>query len=450
MRLARRLWVGSGLAAAMTLSVGYGCGDASDRAFEPTPDAETPSGQFDGGGDAACGLACRVPTCSAGATTSISGVVLDPAGKNPIYNAIVYVPLAAVEPFPDGVQCDHCGVLASGDPFVSVLTNERGEFRLEGVPAGADIPLVIQIGKWRRQVRLPEVKACTDNPITDRESTRLPRKKSEGDLPLIAVTTGCDPMECLLRRFGVDDSEFTTPLKNGRIHLYKAVQGEGAIGSPYAPTLWDHVEELKRYDMVLLSCECEANPLNKSPQALQAMSDYASAGGRVFGNHYQSYWFREGTAAFKSSATWLEPHTQTSFAKTVDVDTSFPKGQAFSDWLANVDASVAPGKIAMSVERSIGDVNPAVAQRWIYEKEDGGAISAKYMTFNTPVGVPVDKQCGRAVFTDLHLGTGSGGKFFPEGCATGALSPAEQALEFLFFDLASCVQDDKVKPVPPR
>lgn len=427
-----------------------GCGssraafDAPDTGPPPPPSLGTPP-------DASCGLACRVPTCSGGATTTISGVVLDPAGQSPIYDAIVYVPLKPVDPFPQGVSCDRCGVVASGDPLVSTLTDVRGEFHLTGVPAGADVPLVIQVGKWRRQITLPNVDACKDNPIADRELTRLPRKKSEGDIPLIAVTTGCDPMECLLRRIGIDDSEFTTPSHNGRIHLYKAEQGEGVIGSPYAETLWDDVDALKKYDIVLMSCECDAYPTNKSEQARQNMSAYASAGGRVFGNHYHSYWFREGPADFKSSATWAADPTGTTNTEVFDVDTSFPKGKAFDDWLANADASAGPGKIDLNyVGASVGDVNPAVSQRWIYETLDGGAISAKYMTFNTPVGKPPEEQCGRVVFTDLHLGTGEGGKYFPDGCETKPLSPQEKALEFLLFDLSACVQDDKQAPKPPR
>jgi hypothetical protein len=38
----------------------------------------------------------------------------------------------------------------------------RGRFRIDNVPVGKDVPLVVQVGKWRRQVMLPEVLPCQD------------------------------------------------------------------------------------------------------------------------------------------------------------------------------------------------------------------------------------------------------------------------------------------------
>jgi hypothetical protein len=167
-----------------------------------------------------CDLKCRQKKCADGKySTTLTGVVRDPAGVNPIYNAVVYVPLDPVEPFAPGVHCEACGAIASVKPVVSTLTNERGEFRLENVPVGANVPVVVQIGRWRRQLTVANVPECTDTAL-DPEATRLPRKKAEGDIPQMAVTTGCDPMECLLRQFGIDDSELTAPIQFGRVHLY--------------------------------------------------------------------------------------------------------------------------------------------------------------------------------------------------------------------------------------
>jgi hypothetical protein len=69
------------------------------------------------------------------------------------------------------------------------------------------------------------------------------------------------------------------------------------------------------------------------------------------------------------------------------------------------------------------------------------------MSFNTQVGTTPDKQCGRFVYSDLHV-TGSGGTNFPTDC-TGAPTAQEQALEFFFFDLSACVQDPGQPPPQP-
>ena len=88
--------------------------------------------------------------------------------------------------------------------------------------------------------------------------------------------------------------------------------------------------------------------------------------------------------------------------------------------------------------------------RGVYRGDDE---MTNYLTVNTPVGVPADQQCGKFVFGDMHLyggdvqpaATALPDDQFPASCGK-ELTPEEKALAFLFFDLASCIQDEKVDP----
>src|SRR5450432_4023023 len=116
------------------------------------------------------GLQCQIVICKGGGTTTLSGTVYDPAGKNPLYDANVYIPLMPGDPLPPfstGASCDSCGAAASLDALRATQTDANGQFVLADVPAGANIPVVVQMGKWRREIMLTSVTGCGNNVVAN-------------------------------------------------------------------------------------------------------------------------------------------------------------------------------------------------------------------------------------------------------------------------------------------
>ena len=401
----------------------------------------------------------------------MTGTVYDPAGKLPLYNVMVYVPNGPLSPLESGPACASCE-LSTERPVSTALTDTEGRFVLGDVPVGTEIPIVFQVGKWRRQIAVP-VAACVDNPLTDPNLTRLPRNQSEGEIPLIAIATGAgDSMECLPRRLGLDDAEFTTGAGSGRIHLFeggsysaagstKATKAfapelnDGAELSP-ATELWASVEALSEYDMVLLSCEGEANDDEKSEAARQAMYQYASSGGRVLASHLHHFWFSAGPDVVPQVATWADRAPPEMDPSIATINTSFPKGDALAQWLLNVGASTTRGELELhSARDNVQAVNPSYATEWMSIQNmrfPDAPKAVQYLSFNAPLGVAPEQQCGRAIYTDLHVsatGNDGPGARFPDGCEERELSPQEKAVAFMLFDLSACLIPDDQLPAPP-
>lgn len=408
--------------------------------------------------DSCVGLECAKVDCSTmgGGTTTLSGTVFAPNGELPLYGVTVYVPNADPGPIPAGVQCSKCNDVLAGNPLAQAVTDEAGKFTLTDVPVSPNLPVIIQVGKWRRQITVPTVTACTDTPI-DAGQTRLPRNHTEGDMPQIALTTGAaDALECLLLKIGVDPAEITTGSEAGKVHLYvgsgdPSFPATGSFDSTFAggarplsgaTPFWNSSTTLDKYDIVLMSCEGSEYEDAKSATAIQNIYDYANKGGRVFLSHYHYYWINQAPQPWSMALTLtddfdlLDPVVGT-------VDQSFDKGQAMAQWLVNVGASTTLGQLPITDGRNIAKaVNATLAQRYIYL--DGSAAADGFAgpqvsQFTTPLDLQESDRCGKVVYSDMHVSsTSTPGDPFPLGCSTG-LTPQEKALAFMIFDISSCV-----------
>jgi hypothetical protein len=260
---------------------------------------------------------------------------------------------------------------------------------------------------------------------------------------------------CILRKIGIDDSEFTAPTAEGRVHLFRAGGVTLAGEIPDASTLWGDAAVLARYDMVLLPCGAVQGGIGGSPVASAAqaarrrLAEYADAGGRVFTTDLSYSWLTGESSPYIDTATWIaDPSIDEPLSPlSARVDTTFPKGHALAEWLQGIGATPVLGEISLNetYRRSLSPNPPS--QRWLYSETPA---SLQAFTFNTPLDVTSDEQCGRVFYSSFHI---AGATFnditFPASCDTAALTPQERVLEFMLFDLASCVQIDEEPPAPP-
>jgi len=401
-------------------------------------------------GSTCLGLQCQQVACPDGGTTTVSGTVRDPAKANPVYDAIVYVPNGPVGPMPQGASCDRCGVPPSGDPLVVALTASDGTFTLTNMPVGTNIPLVIQVGRWRRQVAIPIVSACAANRIANADLTRLPKDHTEGDIPHIAIATGAtDAIECVLRRMGVADMEFTDSTGAGRIHIYQGTGGVTAgAGTQLSTALWSDATLLAKYDMVAAACDA-VNPATQPPPpaSLLNVADFTAQGGRLLGTHFQYKWVSLGPAPLPSSATFVTAGAAPANPLSVSVETTFPKGEALAEWLVDVDASTTKGTLSLAAARADVTATHAPSSAWLTATTPQ---IVPYFSFDSPFGADAGAACGKTAIADFHFETPvAGATLFPAECAAGPMTANDLAAEFALFDLSACVQDDTKAPQPP-
>ncbi|MGH7440290.1 MAG: hypothetical protein ACRENE_31745 [Polyangiaceae bacterium] len=471
--------------------------------------------------DGSGGTCALCNTC----VTTLTGTIYDPGGSNVLPDVTVYVPSANPNALPTGAACDTCASLITGTPWSLATTDYKGNFSIT-VPDTNAFPLVIQAGRWRRRLTIPGITACTTvsldafckspggckqyNPTTSSYSacsgtgiaapldinqtsggnptcSRLPGSSAEGDLPTMALVQAAgDQLECLMRKIGVLDSEFTKAGGGGKISLFSHNGMAGPGGETAESALWGTTSSpnnstFSNYAAIISPCDNNhttyansvagpstnvANAPNPSATAAQQanMAAYLNAGGRLFGSH----WF-----AFD----WLQSNYTTAmtnvFGTAVDADREGPQfdftidqstttGLLFANWLNYVGAS--PGGFGtvrfLSWRHLPQSVNSPNTLRLAYGDSSkapvshsppaAGPLVAVYQ-FNTPYGSA--NPCGRVEMAMSHVSQYGTGGTFPGGCgwAAGAAAPAmtaqEQSFEFLIFNSQQC--QGLVPTVPP-
>jgi hypothetical protein len=396
----------------------------------------------------------QVNSCPAGGpqTTSVSGIVYAPNGVDPLPNVLVYVPNAPVAAMTPGVQCPVVGAPASGQPLVGTTTAVDGSFTIQDMPVGTSIPLVIVSGKWRRQLVIPVVTACANtalpsSPGISTAFVRFPANQSEGDIPKIAIATGSvDAVECVLRKVGINDSEFTDPSGAGQINLFVGDGGPGSGGAKVTTsvpetTLMGNSTLLNTYDLLMLPCE--GGEYIRSANALANIVAFANAGGRVYSTHFSYAWLYNNPP-FSTAAKWAPNQASPSPDPGVaTVNPAFSGSQELAQWLQLVGATTILGQMPISTLRK--DLTAVVppTEAWLNLNNTAAGNPVMQLVFDTPI-LPTGQtgnQCGRVLFNEYHVENAGAatGQAFPTECTAGSttMTAQEKLLEYSLFELTN-------------
>lgn len=413
----------------------------------------------------------------AGCVTTVSGTVFDPAGSLPLPNILVFQPAAALTALVDNgatPQCDTCASLAT-PAYGTVYSAVDGGFTLPIDTSGGtnNIEVVFQSGRWRRKITIPSVTACQNNPIAA-GNARLPRNRTEGDIPKIAIAMASEEsLECLLVKMGVSTSEiapYQGPGDLNRIQLHRNNSGIWTV--PAAPPmegvgrLTDTPAVINSYAAVLFACGAGGDVTNNSTTVGQRanVQSYADQGGRLFINHVPG----DGYIAKQPAGTnW--PATATFAPVGPNTPTAVPaKGKLLSGmagpaqlatWMAlpAVGGTATYGAPYFRVgtpKKMVTAVNPATALEWTRGRDNNdwaglpaGDYTLSY-SFETPPAAAT--TCGRVVYTDMHVNPARGvqGMGFPAACSAAPLTEDEKVLAYMIFALTACTVGAPPVPTP--
>jgi hypothetical protein len=297
-------------------------------------------------------------------------------------------------------------------------------------------------------------------------------------IPFMALSTGgVDALECVLRKMGVEDSQFSNgeDSAGGRVRFYRQTIPNGATNdtagwpgascmtgggscvgnTPSYTTLVASQASVDRYDALLFPCKGRAH--DESTQVKTYILDnpantaaYVNKGGRAIFTHFSYAWLYNQPPS--NALPW--PSTTATNSVNIswdtaygEIDTTFPRGATFEKWLGlpsvNALTSVSPFPYITitEVRRDLADpttwpYDPAgnllYAQRWIHHPifmtppDNSGTTtgnsanpdSIQHLTFDTPYGDPTTTtQCGRVLYSSFHV-TSAG--LSSNSCITGS------------------------------
>ncbi len=442
-------------------------------------------------------------TCTS-CDTRISGAVFDPSSGAPVLANPTSppIPMPGIRVFqpkslplpaftdgvgPGGQGCDSCASVNS--PAVTeTVTDAAGTFSMSGVTPGANIPITVQSGRWRRTAAV-NVTACTAN-VQPTGTFRMPRGRTDGlggvaDIPKIAVVTGgLESLECLFYKIGIrsEIERRTSSAQPERIQLWRdngmSTTTTGAIPSA-AGLLSSSV--LNTYNALIYDCTGSSssgavgyNYVEATTAAERlAVRDFGELGGRAFIDHVPAEplirfgaapWptamgpgpnvFSDPPAAGKPAKGWIAPTTSAHVL--------------MRDWMSAVGASpmglgwvnvLEPKYHAVALgPNTTSWIGGQSTNNWPKTAPPGPPTNppnyALSFSFETPYnggtcGAP--NGHGRVLFNGMHVAPGrKTGNKFPNNCnVTSGLTDEETALVYQLYQLTACQPGGSVAPPPP-
>jgi len=409
------------------------------------------------------GLGCKIAECPpTGSDTVVYGKVTAPNGVDPIREAIVYVPSSGMpEEFPGEVSCEVCNSPIGGTPVTQAITGIDGTFELRRVPVTDGTPIVIQKGRWRKTTRI-QVNKCERQALSA-EDARLPRSQNEGGIPRMAVAVGnWDAIECVLRGVGLSDQEFSAPNGSGTVHLYdNRVDGDGAPGGVNVRQLLTNLTKMKQYNLIFLNCSDDTNSasLLNDPKVRKNLVDYVAAGGRMYVTDW-SYDFVGQPPEFApyicfnddKPCTDLSPHgrfSATGAFRTgsvnplwAEIDQSHLGGRNLAAWMSMLPDPSPGGKVKVVddvgswvlMRQTAQDQTKYPSTTWLW-----GTIKGQRRPVTVTFDYPATQACGKVLYATYHTREHSDSGLFPAYCPKTKLIAQEQVLEYLIFEISSCI-----------
>jgi len=422
-----------------------GCGSAARNNNPITDGGGSGNPDFVPNPQMCVGLQCQIAQCDNGGDTTLSGRLFAPNGADPVPNAFVYVPNLGLPEFPTTVSCDLCGDI--GAAATSTQTAYDGTFTLKTVPSGDSIPIVFQLGRFRRVINMPIAPCAAQSPAKDPnvDGVRLPHHDAELDahdsIPRIAIATGdWDQIECVLKRMGLD-----------RFDLY---DDRGGAPPPTVGTLQQLLtdsQKLQGYNILVVNCtQNQFESIVAQANVKQNLHDYVAKGGRL----YATDWAYDVVNQIPEFASFFCFQPDSGAAAMCSMNPQTP-GVADSFDAYNNNATIVDPQLAewLTLFPGVIDNQKQVSVQYSFVVLSG--VASDMMSFPTkvwvqgpaksygtkPMTVTFDyMQCGRVHFSTYNTEPNG---FVPDqtrfpNCVTD-FSPQERILEYLMFEIASCI-----------